>query len=96
MVGHGPCPIGGFLCRLRLQPAALVLLELDADLAITTTAASENSRVRPVAAEALGLRGAVEVSQLFVDLLVGDDALEVKIRAERVGAHRRPNRRPSP
>lgn len=68
---------------MRDVASALVLLEPDATPAIVAAAEGPEARVRSLAAEVLGLRGAVEAGDLLGALLTADPATEVRIRAAR-------------
>jgi HEAT repeat protein len=68
----------------REVSAAIVVLEPEADAVIMQTASgSDDPQIRAVAAEVLGLRGAVDASRMLVDQLVGDESREVKVRSAR-------------
>jgi len=64
--------------------SALVLLEPAATTVVVDAVAHARDRqVRAVGAEVLGLRGAVDATDLLVAMLHADDSVEVRIRAAR-------------
>jgi HEAT repeat protein len=76
--------VGGKALPPRDVASAVVLLEPAATPAIVGVAAeARDPRVRSVAAEVLGLRGAVEAVDVLVAMLATTETAEVRIRAAR-------------